>query len=601
MDSLEQAIRIERRAIDSTPEDHPDLAGLLIHLAASLSDRYDQVHEQKDRLASIDNYLKAYNCQNATPRTRMQAARGAIKLLVEDREFQQAHLLAREALRLLPLGYQHFLSRQDQQHAIAQMASLAAEGFSLILNTKSAFIHGVDYLEQGRGILISYINGRSYVSDLENKHPEVAKEFNRLQYKASVPAPRDSSPGIRQQVFQEQDEAVCGLEQCLSHIRSLPRFHRFLSPAVANNLNENALDGPIVVVNVTSISSDALIVTGRSATVITLQNLRASKIKKYRLWGLDGSLSRWVEKEGVGVRDRGTKLRQFLHYLWLSCVRPILEALDFLQPAGDVVLPHIWWIGTGLASGLPFHAAGIHTKGATENTLRYTISSYTPSIEILRNARYRTGVKPTAQSILLVTMPETPGADPLPGVKAEAAAIQDSISSPHTVELLHQPNAETVLRRLQNFTIAHFACHGSSDVTDPSSSYLALQGQSESVPDPLTVQMISDSRLDGVWLAYLSACSTAENRVPGLEGEPLHPASGFQVAGTGHTVASMWPSNDEICAQVASTFYRELLTNGRVQEGNRGVAAALHTAVVEIREQYPDQPHLWAQYIHLGA
>jgi hypothetical protein len=63
----------------------------------------------------------------------------------------------------------------------------------------------------------------------------------------------------------------------------------------------------------------------------------------------------------------------------------------------------------------------------------------------------------------------------------------------------------------------------------------------------------------------------------------------------------MWPSNDDICAQVARRFYRELLTQGRIQEGNRGVAAALHAAVAEIRGQYPDQPSLWAQYIHLGA
>lgn len=105
------------------------------------------------------------------------------------------------------------------------------------------------------------------------------------------------------------------------------------------------------------------------------------------------------------------------------------------------------------------------------------------------------------------------------------------------------------------------------------------------MPDRLTVQNISESRLGQAWLAYLSACSTAENRVSELADEALHLASSFQVAGFAHTVASTWPSNDEICAQVASIFYRELIVKGGLREGNRAVAAALHAAVKEVRTQ----------------
>ncbi|KAJ5649193.1 uncharacterized protein N7484_002916 [Penicillium longicatenatum] len=138
-------------------------------------------------------------------------------------------------------------------------------------------------------------------------------------------------------------------------------------------------------------------------------------------------------------------------------------------------------------------------------------------------------------------------------------------------------------------------------MTNPSSSYLALQAQSASIPDQLTVQIVSGSHLGRVWLAYLSACSTAENQVADSADEALRLASGFQVAGFGHTVVSMWPSNDYLCAQMASVSYHELLSQGRIQKGNRRVAAALHAAVAEIREQYPSQPYLWAQYVRLGA
>jgi CHAT domain-containing protein len=86
-----------------------------------------------------------------------------------------------------------------------------------------------------------------------------------------------------------------------------------------------------------------------------------------------------------------------------------------------------------------------------------------------------------------------------------------------------------------------------------------------------------------------------------LADEDLHLASSFQVAGFGHVIASMWPSNDAICAQVASIFYRDLMTRSYIKGDNRAVAAALHAAVKEIRLQNIERPYLWAQYIHSGA
>jgi CHAT domain-containing protein len=170
----------------------------------------------------------------------------------------------------------------------------------------------------------------------------------------------------------------------------------------------------------------------------------------------------------------------------------------------------------------------------------------------------------------------------------------------HPVRLLSQPDSTTVLNALNKSAIAHFACHGCSDTTNPARSYLALQGQDESVPDKLTLQSISEANLSQVWLAYLSACSTAENRDPALADEALHLASGFQAAGFKHTVAAMWASEDNICPQVAECFYSELITSADMDE-NRAVAAALHKATNQFRLEHLDEPYLWAQYAHYGA
>ena len=61
-------------------------------------------------------------------------------------------------------------------------------------------------------------------------------------------------------------------------------------------------------------------------------------------------------------------------------------------------------------------------------------------------------------------------------------------------------------------------------------------------------------------MAYLSACSTAENRARTLLDEVTHLASGFQMAGFPHVAASMWSTEDESCVEMAREFY------GRVKD-----------------------------------
>jgi CHAT domain-containing protein len=59
-------------------------------------------------------------------------------------------------------------------------------------------------------------------------------------------------------------------------------------------------------------------------------------------------------------------------------------------------------------------------------------------------------------------------------------------------------------------------------------------------------------RLSQTIFAYLSACSTAENRASRLQDEVVHLASGFQVAGFSHVIASMRSSNDKVCVEMAN-------------------------------------------------
>ncbi|KAB5511380.1 CHAT domain-containing protein [Coniochaeta sp. 2T2.1] len=275
-------------------------------------------------------------------------------------------------------------------------------------------------------------------------------------------------------------------------------------------------------------------------------------------------------------------------------------------------LPRIWWLGTGFASSMPFHAAGTHTAGSTENAFDRVISSYTPSIKALGHARQRARATANAHgSLLIATMPTTPGSgdprDPqkpsdLPGVMEETNLITGAGRHLPT-QRLDSPSVEQVVGSLKSCCIAHFSCHGYTDHRDPSNSGLILQSCEAGLAaqDRLTVRRVSELSLAGARLAYLSACSTAENKAARLADEVIHVVSGFQVAGFPHVVGCLWPSIDRVCVEVASRFYSSLLGPGNSGWDDRAVASSLREAVMAVRATEMGMPLAWAQFVHYGA
>jgi CHAT domain-containing protein len=153
-------------------------------------------------------------------------------------------------------------------------------------------------------------------------------------------------------------------------------------------------------------------------------------------------------------------------------------------------------------------------------------------------------------------MSTTPGHRPLQYVEDEKNEVLDAVRHHLPTEHLSRPSADQVIQRLQQCCITHFACHGSTDLSDPSNSGLILQKfeGSELAKDELTVHRISELRLPNAQIAYLSACSTAKNSVPRLTDEVIHVVSGFLVAGFPHVVGCLWPSADRVCVEVAKGF-----------------------------------------------
>ena len=207
-------------------------------------------------------------------------------------------------------------------------------------------------------------------------------------------------------------------------------------------------------------------------------------------------------------------------------------------------------------------------------------------------------------------MPETPHANSLPGSRLEEDEVKAAMKPwpSISIETLEHPDVESTMAKLQGCNVAHIACHGLSDLLDPSKSGLILRTTKnaieESRQDILSVRKISQAHLSQAGIAYLSACSTAQNQAIKLSDEVLHVVSGFQVAGFRHVIGCLWPSDDKVCVEVAKLFYSELGQDKDVWFNiDRTIALALHKTVVKVREnkEYRKRPLLWAQYVHFGA
>lgn len=156
-------------------------------------------------------------------------------------------------------------------------------------------------------------------------------------------------------------------------------------------------------------------------------------------------------------------------------------------------------------------------------------------------------------------MLETPNAQSLQGARAKRSKIMATLGSSISVETLEYPDVASVMARLQQCDIAHFACHGVSNPVDSSKSDLILQTTiEESRQNILNVRIACQANLAHAKIAYLLACSIAQNRAMRLLDEVLHVVSEFQVAKFRHVVGCLWSSNDNVCVDVAKSFYSKL-------------------------------------------
>jgi tetratricopeptide (TPR) repeat protein len=630
----DRAVTLGREAVAATPTDHPDRACLLSNLGNALRARFEHSGAPADADAALSCFLEAWESDTARPSLRVSAAWTAAQCLMDRSDPERAVDVIEAAVRLLPEVAPRRLDRTDQQHVLGRLAGLADDAAALALthphrSPPERAARALQLMEASRAVLLSQaLDTRSDLTDLRQQHPGLAERFvglrDRLDQPTAIPAPAE---GINVALRQEREvrdrrRLTRDFDALLAEIRALDTFASFALPPAADELQAQADQGPIVVLNVSRYRSDALLLTQAGPAHVELPMLTPEavigKVSDF-YEALDITVSR--EANMAQRRTAQAKLVRILEWLWEAAAGPVLTALGVRrQPAQGELMPRLWWAQGGLMSLLPLHAAGYHTDPADDpgrrTVMDRVVSSCTPTVRALRYARqhmqHQTPTPSAPPRALVVAMPMTPG---LPGngrlanVVKEATKVQTHLPNPMMLcepdiankkgrrKSSRVPTKANVLAHLPTCSIAHFACHGTTDPTDPSQSRLLLR---DHVSDPLTVASLAPVILDKAQLAYLSACDTAAIGTPELLNESIHLTAAFQLAGFPHVIGTLWEVNDKICVEVADAFYTQLCADGHTLDPGHA-ARALHATVRTVRDRLPQTPSLWAAYLHAGA
>jgi CHAT domain-containing protein len=190
----------------------------------------------------------------------------------------------------------------------------------------------------------------------------------------------------------------------------------------------------------------------------------------------------------------------------------------------------------GSFMSLPIHAAG----DATTSCSKYVVSSYAPTLSALLRAQ--TQIKSVARKnarVLLVAEDSSSDATlpTLSGVAHELGIIRDAVDKALDVQvvdyMLGSATVDRVAQGLISANFVHLASHGIQNERDAlESSFCLKDGR-------LTVSKLMELRLDGAFMAFLSACETAKGD-HNLPDQTVHLAAAMLFAGFKSVIATMW-------------------------------------------------------------
>ena len=599
---LTKAIKLLKEALDTNPVQHYQFALTVQQLAESilLSFKILQKYQHLDQLLPLqeeafDTYRLLKRCGPAVSMDLWHAIQAWIK---SAEKYNHSSVL--EAYQTSLNTLDHFTSLNSSlgsRHEAMQprVADLANNAFSCAIR-HGGFRAAVQLLEQGRGILWNQLaRFDASIAALENRGDRgsaLASKFTRLSADLRRHAQESRDKGMAP-YWRVQEE----WRSVVDRIRCLDGFSRFLLPPQFDDLQRAAGRGPIIIVNASKYTCDALIVLHTRLPVHVALPCSFSDVTQ-----LCSQLSELTQDPDAYGKNREPWVKQMLRELWSSVVEPIAAALqnDIQLPAGS----HIWWCPTSKFTILPFHAAGPYRK-TQKSVLDIYVSSYAPSLSALVRARERARAQKVARNVsgsedmisFAAIGQRKPSADSklpeLPEVEFEIERIRNETGMPPEVKFETITGAaatiEGAVQAFRDHRCVHLACHGAQHAKKPFESWFAM-GDGK-----LTLMRIIQERYSNSDFAFLSACHTAlgDESTPD---EVLHLAAGMQFAGFNGVIGTLWRVDDSVAHQVVTRFYQEMFKQPVVDF--EYAATALNTAVLETAEDVSLEKRI--VFVHIG-
>ncbi|MFI6370037.1 CHAT domain-containing protein [Streptomyces sp. NPDC050546] len=633
MPDLDEAVRHLRRSTRLGPADHPERARFLVSLGAVLGKRYSVTHMSEDAAEAADVLGEAARTGSAAASCRIDAAARWCSLAAEREDWPTAVRAAETAVGLLSLLAWRGAEQADSQHQLRRFTGQARFAASCALRAGSP-ARAMELAEQGRGVMWSrLLDTRADLSALRETAPDLAARLDHLRMLLDAPAQPSSipSPGQPQGGAAPQDRSAPAREwdDLVEQVRRIDGFTDFLKPHGIDRLLSLGEEGPVVLVNISTLRCDALILTEGRLRVRPLPTVTEKELVEQanRYLGslldveiaadamlrareaFDSGNQGWAavtaytaarEELHHAQTERETVLASVLEWLWDHIAGPVLADLGFVNTPEGEAWPRMWWCPTGALTLLPLHAAGHHADphdGPRRTVVDRVVSSYTPTLRALLEARLRA---PEASDhapdgapdgrMLLVAMSQTPGQEPLQAVRQDIDVLTSLL--PDRLTLLENADAtwDAVKSRLPEHRWTQFSCHGDQNVVDPLAGGLALFDKT------LTVGDLSALSHRGEFI-FLSACKSAVGS-PRMPDEALTMAAVLHYTGYRHVIAALWSVADDAAADVARLVYRELVSEGVLHPEK--AAQALHTALLRLRSDAALPASSWIPFTHTG-
>ncbi|KAG8958532.1 hypothetical protein FRC03_009033 [Tulasnella sp. 419] len=332
---LDDALKCLEDAIRGSPPDHPQTAGFMQSLATLHVVKF-AVSNESSQLDTASNLLeKGVNHMSSGFFSRFRASLQWVETSegmgmdygTRIRTYRNSLDLADQFILMLPsIVSRHRLVTSDVPASLASDAAACAIEAGQLRTA-------VEFLEQGRSLLWSqmgrYRTPLDLLKEVDASLAHKLKELGRDLEGAVIALPQSgTSAASMEEKDRRYRQVTAEWDATVQKIRELEGFEDFLTPAPFKVLKQAARHGPVIMLNISTKRSDAIIIQEDSAPIVVpLSYVGADKIDR-----LSSEFSRAMLPT-TASRTRNAMIFAVLRVLWDDIVKPVVERLRDIDVA----------------------------------------------------------------------------------------------------------------------------------------------------------------------------------------------------------------------------------------------------------------------------